>query len=154
MRDRSPGAVSRYAVVVGAHQPMSVNGGLDEMTNEGDLVVCVCTAPGDDAEELAEVTRRLRAELLDLDVQAVNPVTDADVPEGAKGLPAVAGWLAVHLGSEGLRTVLAKVADWASRNDRTVEVTLAGGTLKLGRATRDQQEKIIDAWLAQHAPGT
>ena len=124
------------------------------MTNEGDLTVCVCMAPDDDAEERAEVTQRLRAELLDLDVQAVDPVTEADVREGAKGLPAVAGWLAVHLGREGLRTVLVSIAGWASRNDRAVEVTLAGDVLKLGRATRHQQEKIIDAWLAKHAPGT
>jgi hypothetical protein len=54
------------------------------VTNEGDLTVCVCMAPDDDAEELAEVTQRLRAELLDLDVQAVDPVTEADVREGPK----------------------------------------------------------------------
>jgi hypothetical protein len=61
-----------------------------------------------------------------------------------------AGWLLVELGPEALRAVLAKVADWVTRNDRVVEVSYGGDTLKLGRATREQQEKIIDGWLARH----
>ena len=119
----------------------------------GGLIVRVRLAGDGDAEELAELTGRLRAELLDLDVQAVEPVPDADSPEGAKGLPAVAGWLAVHLGKEGLRALLALVADWVFRNDRAVEISSGGDVLKLSQATREQQGRIIDAWLAQHAPG-
>ncbi len=46
--------------------------------------------------------------------------------------------------------MLAKVADWVTRNDRVVEVSYGSDTLKLGRATREQQEKIIDGWLAWH----
>jgi hypothetical protein len=124
------------------------------MAVEGGMVVRVFPASDDDIGELAELTGRLRAELLDLDVQAVDSVAEGDIPEGAKGLPAIVGWLVLHLGGEGLRTVLDKIADWASRNDRPVEVTLGDDVLKLGRATRDQQDKIIDAWLAQHPPGT
>jgi hypothetical protein len=44
---------------------------------------------------------------------------------------------------EGLHAVLDTIAGWACRNDRTVEVTVGGGMLKLGRANRDQQNKII-----------
>jgi hypothetical protein len=62
----------------------------------------------------------------------------------------VGGELLVRLGAEALRAVLAKVADWAGRNGRTVDVTVGGDALRLSRATREQQEKIIDAWLAQH----
>jgi hypothetical protein len=123
------------------------------MAVERGVVVRVSPASGDDPGELAELTGRLRLELLDLDVQAVDPVAEGDVPEGAKGLPAIAGWLVVHLGREGLSTVLGQLADWVSHNDRTVEVTVGGDVLKLGRATREQQDKIIDAWLAQHQPG-
>lgn len=123
------------------------------MGGAGGLVVRVRLARDGDADELAELTGRLRTELLDLDVQAVEPVPEAGSPEGAKGLPAVAGWLAVHLGSGGLRAVLAMVADWVSRNDRAVEISSGGDVLKLSRATREQQGRIIDAWLAKHAPG-
>jgi hypothetical protein len=124
------------------------------MAVEGGVVVRVSPASDDDPGELAELTGGLRAELLDLDVVAVDSVAEGEVPEGAKGLPAVVGWLVLHLGRERLRTVLDKIADWASRNNRAVEVTLGGDMLKLGRATRDQQNKVIDAWLAQHPPGT
>ena|ERR1700722_16915196 len=123
------------------------------MAVERGVIVRVSPAPGEGPGELAELTGRLRAELLDLDVEAVNPVAGGDLPEGAKGLPAIAGWLMVHLSREGLGTALRTMADWASRNDRTVEVTLSGDVLKLSRASRDQQDKIIDAWLAQHSPG-
>lgn len=124
------------------------------MADSGKLILQVRPAPDDDAEGLAETTRWLRTELLDLDVWGVDPLPGEDVPSGAKGVAAIAGWLWVELGSEALRTVLAKVADWVTRNDRVVEVRYGEDTLKLGRATREQQEKIIDGWLARHPAGS
>jgi hypothetical protein len=119
------------------------------MADSGGLVVHV--QPGDDEEasELAELTGWLQGELLDLDVNSVDPVPEQDVPDGAKGIAALAGWLVVNLGPEALKTVLAKVADWATRNDRAVEVTIAGQNLKLARATRQQQQELIDVFLAR-----
>jgi hypothetical protein len=124
------------------------------MADSGGLVLQVCPAPGDDVGELAELAGWLRTELLELDVQDVNPLSSEAVPDGAKGVAAIAGWLLVELGPEALRMVLAKVADWVTRNDRVVEVSYGGDTLKLGRATREQQEKIIDGWLAHHPAGS
>ena len=40
-----------------------------------------------------------------------------------------------------------------TRNDREVMVTLGGDTLELHRATVEQQEEIINAWLARHPAG-
>ena len=114
------------------------------------LVLQVCPAPGDDAGELGDLAGWLRAELLDLDIQGVDRLAREAVPSGAKGAADVAGWLLVQLGPEALRAVLAKVADWVTRNDRVVEVSYGDDTLKLGQATREQQEKIIDGWLARH----
>ena len=119
------------------------------MADSRELILQVCPAPEDDTGELAETTRWLRAELLDLDVGRVGLLPGEDVPLGAKGVAAAAGLL-VELGPEALRVVLAKVADWVTRNGRVVEVSYGGDTLKLGRATREQQEKIIDGWLARH----
>jgi hypothetical protein len=124
------------------------------MGSSGELVLQVCPTPGDDAGELAELAGGLRGELLDLDVQGVDRLPDEPTPSGAKGVAAIAGWLLVQLGPEALRVVLAKVADWATRNDRVVEVSYEGDTLKIGRATRQQQEKIIDGWLARHPAGS
>jgi hypothetical protein len=124
------------------------------MADSGGLILQVCPAPEDDAGELAELTGLLRSELLDLDVSAVDRLPDEAVPLGTKGVSAIAGWLAVQLGPEALRAVLAKVADWVTRSDRAVEISYGGDTLKLGRATREQQEKIIDDWFARHAAGS
>ena len=124
------------------------------MADSGGLVVQVHPGPGEDAGELAELTGLLRGELLDLDVAAVEPLPVGAVPAGAKGVAAVAGWLAVQLGPEALRRVLTKMADWAARNDRGVEVSYGGDTLKLTRVTREQQERIIDDWLARHPAGS
>jgi hypothetical protein len=123
------------------------------VTDAGGLIVQVCPVRGDDAGELAELTGWLRTELLDLDVQSVARLSDEEVPPGAKGVVAIAGWLVVHLGPEALRTVLAKVADWVTRNDRIVEVSLGSDKLTLSRATREQQQRIIDDWLARHPAG-
>jgi len=124
------------------------------MEDSGNLVLEVCPAPGDDAGELANLAGWLRGELLDLDVRGVDRLPGEAVPSGAKGVADVAGWLLVQLGPEALRVVLAKVADWVTRNDRVVEVNYGGDTLKLGRATREQQEKIIDGWLARYPAGS
>jgi hypothetical protein len=119
----------------------------------GELVLQVCPALDDDAGDLAELAGLLRGELLDLDVQGVDQLPDEAVPSDAKGVAAVAGWLLVQLGPEAIRSVLGKVADWVTRNDRTVEISYGGDTLKVSRATRQQQDKIIDDWLARHSAG-
>jgi hypothetical protein len=124
------------------------------MADSGELVLQVCPAPGDDTPELAELAGWLRRELLDLDVEGVGRPPDEAVPIGAKGAASVAGWLVVQLGPEALRAVLARVADWAARNNRAVEVSYGGDTLTVSRATREQQEKIIDGWLARHPAGS
>jgi hypothetical protein len=124
------------------------------MSDSVELVLQVCRAQGDDAGDLAVRAQWLRSELLDLDVSGVGRLPDEAVPPGAKGVAAAAGWLWVQLGPEALRAVLAKVGDWVTRNDRVVEVSYGGDTLKLSRATREQQEKIIDGWLARHPVGS
>jgi len=124
------------------------------MADSGGLVLQVCPGAEDDAGELSELAGWLRTELLALDVQAVDPLSVDAVPPGAKGVAAVAGWLSVQLSGEVLRAVLTKVADWVIRNDREVEVSYGGDTLRLTKAHGQQQEKIIDAWCSWHAAGS
>jgi hypothetical protein len=124
------------------------------MVDAGGLVLQLRAGPTDDAEQLAELAGLLRSELLDLDVSAVDQLPGGAVPPGAKGVAAIAGWLMVQLGPETLQAVLARVADWVTRNDRVVEVSYGGDTIKLGRATSEQQQRIIDNWLARHAAGS
>jgi hypothetical protein len=118
------------------------------------LILQVLPLADSDTEELADLAGGLHAELLDVDAAAVAALTAEEAPEGAKGLGTLAGWLLVQFGNlDGLRAVLAVVRGWASRTGRTVEVSIGGDTLKVTGATSQQQETIINAWLARHGPG-
>lgn len=112
-------------------------------------------ADDEDDGELGALALRLRAELLDLDVAKVDlEPKDEDPGKGAKGLLTVAGKLLVWLGPEGLGAVIGKVADWAARNGRAVEVTIDGDSLSLGRASREEQSRLVEAFLARHGSGS
>jgi hypothetical protein len=118
------------------------------------LVLVVQPTADEDDEELAELTSRLRAQLLDLDVDAVDPVTDERAAERGKGLETLIGWLAVRLGKEGLRSVLAAVVTWATRTGHTVEISYGSDKLKITAATPEQQERLVNDFLARHSPGS
>ncbi|HSV65973.1 MAG TPA: hypothetical protein VLJ59_08740 [Mycobacteriales bacterium] len=128
------------------------------MGDDAELRLRVEPAPDGDAEELAELTRLLRAELLDLRglepyLTSVESPDDEAAPGPAKGLGALLGELVVRLGPEGLRAAVAAVRGWASRTNRTVEVNIDGDVLKLTGVTSEQQDRVIDGWLARHAAG-
>ncbi|WP_404382964.1 hypothetical protein LL946_17475 [Knoellia locipacati] len=120
-----------------------------------EVVVHVPQESGEDLDELLDVTGWLRDEFLALDVQDVRPVQATTAPDGAKGVGAIAGWLAVQLASvEGVRAVIELARGWAGQRRREVEITIGGDTLKLSGASAGEQERIIDAWIARHAPGS
>ena len=124
------------------------------MAEAGGLVMQVVPMADSDAEELADLTGQLHAELLGVDDASVGPRPAEAVPEGAKGLGDVTGWLVAQFGTlDGLRALLAAVRGFASRTGRTVEVSIGGDPIKVSGATSQQQQQLIDAWLARHGPG-
>ena len=135
-----------------SQQPELSGIGHDLPGHTADVVLRVQPRPDGDDAELASLTQRLRTRLLDLDVDAVDPVADTSRPEGAKGLETLIGWLAVRLGKEALRTVIGGVVDWATRTNNTVEITYQNESLKVSRATAAQQERLIDDFLTRNAP--
>lgn len=117
------------------------------------LILHVQAAPDEDNEELASWTRQLQTHLLNLDVDSVDPVPEAEDLPGEKGLGAVIGWLAVRIGTaETLKSVVEAVAGWATRTGHSVKVSYNGDVLEVGRATRAQQERIISHFIANHTP--
>jgi hypothetical protein len=83
-------------------------------------------------------------------VAAVEPI-QGEAPEGTKGVSAdIVGWLSVALGSGGLEAVVSTVAAWTKRNERSVELTYDGDTLKLVGASKEQMDKALDEWFARH----
>ena len=126
-----------------------------DMTVSGsDLLVELADAQLVPDEDAPVMLRRLRTDLLDLDVAAVDVLSLESVPEGAKSVSGTVGALAVKLaGPAVLKALVARVRDWVTRNGRSVEITLDGDTLKLTGVSRQQQDELIAVWLARHEGG-
>lgn len=104
-----------------------------------------------DQEELAQLTAQLRRRILELDVDDVRTArSDEGMPEGAKtGELMAVGTLAVGLAPTVLRPVLRLVETWMqSRPVRTVKVDVDGRVLELGHASPEQQQRLVEAFLA------
>ena len=124
------------------------------MADADGLILHVLPVADSDAEELADLAAELHAELLGVDGTSAAPLLADAAPEGAKGLGDVAGWLVAQFGTlDGLRALVAAVRGFAGRTGRTVEVSIGGDVLKVTGVTSQQQEEIIDSWLARHARG-
>jgi len=111
-----------------------------------------------DAEELAQIANRLRAELLNLDVDTVRQPARGEAPEDAKGTGLLAaGELVVGLAAspEVLASIIDTVRSWLGRNRaRSVKLTLGGDTLEVSGMSSAEQERLIDLWVTRHGAGT
>jgi hypothetical protein len=114
----------------------------------------VDAGPGADMEEVASLAGSLRSELLDLDVEDVALVRAGSAPPGAKGVDMVAaGQLVVSILTSG---VVAQVAGalraWLGRDsNRHLRIEIDGDVLDVDHATAQQQQQLIETWLARHA---
>ena len=125
------------------------------MTNgPHELTVEVEAAADTDAEELAQLTNRLREELLDLDVDAVYSVSGGEAPDSSKGIDLLAaGALAVQfvLHPDVLRSIIDSVRTWLGRQRaRSVKLTLDGDSLELTRASTAEQDRLVELWMMRH----
>ena len=86
-------------------------------------------APEGDADELDDLTRNLRREMEESDVERIELVPGGDVPEGAKGgLVTARGELNVTLKPATLPNFLGVVRDWLSRQNQRVEIVATVGS--------------------------
>src|ERR1700712_2496005 len=108
-----------------------------------------------DDEELFQLTQGLRAELLELDVDAVGLGSEGEAPDGAKGLEllAIGGLVGKFaLNSAGLKSVVDTTTAWLGRQGaRSVKLSLDGDTLELTGVSSDEQSKLVEQWIARHA---
>ena len=93
------------------------------------LTLLINTGEEADAEELDRLTRQLRTEIQELDVESVEFVTSGEAPEGTKSGEAVAlGSLAVVLLPAVAPKLIALLQSWSMRGEnRTVQVTAKVG---------------------------
>lgn len=124
-------------------------------SDSAELELSVDAGSDADDEELERLARSLRAELLELDVSAVEPAAGGPAPPGARGVEALAlGVLVVRLArtSDALASVARTVRAWLGpRSDRRVRIELDGDVLELTGASDEEREMLVSAWIERHA---
>lgn len=115
----------------------------------GDALRVELAEDGADAERLDTLTRYLRQELLQLDVEDVTTLRAGEPPPGARAFDLMAvNELMVYLGptAEGLRAVVSAIRKWLGRGSgvrRTVRMELDGDVLELSEATEADLDRLI-----------
>jgi hypothetical protein len=124
---------------------------MDEHAATLDIVLAV--GPDGDAEELAQATRQLRRELLDLDVNSVETPSAGEPPPGSRAVDvATLGALVVNMAdSQLLAAVIGAVRSWlAGSSRRSIKLGLGGDVLELTGVSSKEQRRLTDEWLARH----
>lgn len=116
------------------------------------LRVQVQGLPDSDDEERAELTSRLRDEMLE---QGVDDVAhpDARAPDGAKG--GALEWAQLVVGLAGsLGPLLSAMRGWLGRHpDAGITLEIDGDKLTLDKASPADRERLVEAFLARHGAG-
>ena len=107
------------------------------------------TETGSDPERIDELTTRLRGELLDLDVEAVERVSAGPAPDGSRAIELAAiGALLVTVEQSGelVAKVVNTIREWLKRDPeptRTVKISLGNRVIELTAASNEQQDRLI-----------
>jgi hypothetical protein len=120
------------------------------------LGIQVALGPGADAEEVAGAAGQLRRELLDLDLDAVEPVRAGEPPPGTRAVDVAAlGALVVTVAqSQVLSQVMAVVRSWLARSpQRSIKLEVGGDALELTGLSSREQQRLTAEWLRRHAGG-
>ncbi|MEU4692272.1 hypothetical protein [Actinoplanes sp. NPDC023714] len=123
------------------------------MTSDG-VVLLQFVTPGDPARA-EDLLRELHHDVADLFRGELKPfLVTAPAPRDevpAKDVTAVAEWVGVAAtAAPVLIDLLRLAAEWAGRAKNPVRVKLGDDELVLGNATAEQQQKIVDAFVARH----
>ncbi|GAA3043223.1 hypothetical protein LV79_005999 [Actinokineospora globicatena] len=106
---------------------------------------------GADESESDALTRQLRAELLELDVDSVDLGGKGTPPEHSKGVdPATLTTLVVAVSSSPVLVELARaLRDWITRAaDRKITITAADGrALEITGARAREEQRLIETFL-------
>ncbi len=127
--------------------------GADGMVN---LLLVLEPDPELDPEACERLSRQLRSELAELDVESVVPVMGGTAPDGAKGTdPVTLGVVIVALSASGgvFTGLIETVRDWLARHSgrHRISVTIDGDTIELERASAAQQRELVDAYVRRHS---
>src|SRR5262245_21333 len=104
--------------------------------------------PDADEQEVAQLTIRLRRQLLELDIQSVDRVRSGEAPQGTRAAEVLAlGGLLVTMAKStaALKPVLGVIQSVvAARPGRSVELVIDGDTIKVTDPTSQEQQRLIE----------
>jgi hypothetical protein len=115
------------------------------------LTIQVEAGPEGDREEQAELGQSLRKDLLDLNLDTVDPVRTSAIPAGAKGDSVAIGTLVVTLAPIFLTELMKALQSWLSRHERA-SVAIETGSQKIvitGNPSIEQQ-RLIEFFVSRH----
>jgi hypothetical protein len=120
-----------------------------------EVVLVLEPDPEVDREVHERLTRQVRAEIAELDIESVSTLAAETAPAGAKGAdPVTLGALVVALSASGgvLTALVETLRDWLGRHTgrHRISVTIGGDTIELDRATSAQQRQLVEAYLRRH----
>ncbi len=119
-----------------------------------DLALSVDGGAGADQDELERLARSLRSELLELDVDAVEPAATGPAPNDARAVEAlVVGALVVRLArsTEALSSLVGTVRAWLGTHaDRRVRLELDGDVIELTGASDEERLRLVETWIKRH----
>lgn len=106
-----------------------------------------------DVERLDELSSVLRRELLDLGVDDVERASAGEAPAGSRGIDVAAIGVLIVAFQEplvALTAIVGAIRGWVSstRGAHAVELTIGDQTLKIDAASREQQDRLIDEFVA------
>jgi len=115
------------------------------------LMLHIDAGPEADGEEQARLAQRLRENLLETDVDAVEQVHAGATPEGAKGDAVTLATLAVTLAPVALTEAMKVLQNWLSRHERaSVTVESGGEKIVVTGSPSKEQQQLIEAFIGHH----
>jgi len=111
---------------------------------------------GADAERLDRLSRLLRRELLEMEVEEVAALPAGPPPPGTRAFEVAAvGGLLVTIGQSvsGLEAIVSAVRQWLARGRgmrRAVRLEISGDVLELSDATAADQEQLVRLFVNRH----
>jgi hypothetical protein len=120
--------------------------------------VVLAADPAAEAEEIALLMERLRAEVAERDFDLVADPAPSRPPTGAKaGDPAAAASLLIALAASGgvLTSLVGLLQGWVQRSAvRGLVVEIDGDRLELTGATSAERRRLTQVWLDRHERDT
>ena len=127
------------------------------MDDEVSVLMGVEITPLEDSDEreVAELGGRLRSDLRQTPATRVEAVSVGSAPAGSKGFEVLAlGHFVVEIANSvpALRKVVSVLREYVARQPvRSVKISLDGDVLEVTAVSSEDQRRLIDAWIAQHA---